>query len=125
MYPPFFEVCSSDQLIQALLGVNPTRIYPFGHAPQAGTSFYKVPYVVWTIVTGLPENYINEKPDIDSYTIQVDVYGNTSDSVRNVAMAVRDVSEFYSYVTSWRGESFDNSTGMYRISFDLGWFVNR
>lgn len=121
MFPPIFQVCTAAAPVTALLGLNPTRLYPFGEATQ-GVIY---PYAVWQTVTGLPENYIDRTPDMDSYTLQIDVYAETGTSVRAVAEALRDAIETSAHIVSWRGESRDPETKRYRLSFDVDWFVAR
>ena len=121
MFPPIFAVCAADPAVTALLCATPTRFYPFGEAPQ-GVIY---PYAVWQLVGGQPENYINQRPDIDNYTLQVDVYADTVASARAVASALRDAIELHAYITRWGGESVDPETKRYRISFDADWFVHR
>ena len=121
MYAPIFTTISASAGVKALIGSNPVRCYPFGMAPQG----VQLPYVVWQSITGSPENYINQTPDIDKFSIQVDVYATTETSARNVAKALRDVIEPLAYITSWRGESIDPDTLHKRFSFDVDWFVKR
>ncbi|HBO3174931.1 DUF3168 domain-containing protein [Pseudomonas aeruginosa] len=121
MFPPIFEVCAASGAVTALIGTNPVRMYPFGQAPQ-GVVY---PYAVWQLVTGIPENYLGDLPDADSYTVQIDVYADTGAAARNVAKALRDAIEPVAYVTSWRGESIDPETKRYRYSFDVDWIVQR
>lgn len=121
MYPPIFEVVAADSDVQTNLGVSPTRFYPFGEAPQSVAK----PYAVWQFVSGFPENYINQVPDIDSMSIQVDVYATTSGQARDVAQALRDAIEPHAHIVSWRGEERDPDTRNFRISFDVNWMVSR
>jgi hypothetical protein len=121
MFPPIFAVCSIVPAVTALIGASPVRLYPFGDAPQA----VALPYVTWQTITGLPENYIDRVPDIDSYTLQVDCYATTATSARNVAKAIRDAIETKAHIVAWRGESKDPDTLHYRSSFDVTWFVPR
>lgn len=121
MYPPVFETVAADTAAQALLGVNPTRFYPAGEAPQGVSS----PYAVWRTVTGFPENYLDKTPDIDTYTIQVEVFASTLSAARGAAEAVRDAVEPLAHIVAWRGESRDVDTRLYRFSFDVDWMVNR
>ena len=121
MFPPIFSVCSADPAVTALLGTSPTRLYLFGEAGQ-GTA---LPYATWQGIGGSPENYINNLPDIDSYALQVDVWASTASSARAVAQALRNAIEPNAHITSWRGESRDTETKLYRYSFDLTWWVNR
>lgn len=121
MYPPIFETCAADPDVQTNIGVTPTRFYQFGEAPPK----VLLPYAVWQTVSGFPENYINEVPDIDRHSIQIDVYASTAAQARDVAKALRDAIEPYAHVTSWRGEDRDPDTRNFRISFDVDWMVLR
>lgn len=121
MYPPIFAALAADSAVKALIGSNPVRAYPFGSAPQN----VAIPYVVWQTVGGLPENYLNQRPDIDSFTLQIDCYAATASAARSVAEAVRDAIEMQCHIVSWRGEEKDPDTQRYRYSFDADWFVDR
>lgn len=121
MNPTIFEVCRANTGVTDLLGLSPTRFYPFGQAPQNTA----MPYAVWQTVGGAPENYLGQVPDIDLYSLQVDVYALTSSAARDVAQAIRDAVEPVAHITSWRGESRDTETKAYRYSFDVDWMVSR
>ena len=121
MYPPIFSTVSSLSAVTSLLGSTPTRLYPFGEAPQDVAK----PYAVWQIISGSPENLLGDAPDIDSYSVQVDVYADTGVEVRNVAQALRNAIQPVAHITAWRGESKEIETGLYRYSFDCDWWVQR
>lgn len=121
MNPPIFQVCAAVPAVTALLGSGPTRLFPFGEAPQG----VALPYAVWQTITGLPENYLGQAPDIDQFTIQVDVYADRGSTAREVAAALRDAIEPHAYVVSWNGESTDPDTGHKRYGFDVTWHVHR
>lgn len=121
MYPPIFATCAASAAVTALLGTAPTRLYPFGEAPQD----VAYPYAVWQTVSGSPENYLGDRPDLDSYTVQVDVYADTGSSARAASAALRDAIEPAAHVIAWRGESVEPETKRYRISFDVDWLVQR
>lgn len=122
MTPPIELVCAADPGVTALLGSGvDLRMYPFGEAPEGVLK----PYAVWQLVDGSPENYLAGRPDTDGFTLQVDVYGTTSKSVRQVRDAIRDAIELRAYVTRWGGESRDTATKNFRSSFDVDWIVRR
>lgn len=122
MTPPIELVCAADPGVTALLGSGvDLRMYPFGEAPEGVLK----PYAVWQLVNGSPENYLAGRPDTDGFTLQVDVYGTTSKSVRQVRDAIRDAIELRAYVTRWGGESRDTATKNFRSSFDVDWIVRR
>lgn len=121
MYPPIFRLAAQDAAVKAALGANPTRLFLFGLAPEGVAD----PYAVWQVAGGAPENYLADRPDMDGFVIQFDVYGTSATQVRNAAKALRDALEIYAYVTSWRGESRDAETKRYRSSFDMSWLTSR
>lgn len=126
MYPPIFSLANvAGVQAQLKTGSGPLRFYPFSQAPQPGTAFYALPYAVWQSVTGSPENYLGDVPDIDSFGIQVDAYGATGVSVHDVAEALRDALEPNAYITAWLGESKEAETGMYRFSFTVEFLTPR
>lgn len=125
MYPPIFSICAAEAVVTALIGTEPVRFWAFGHAPQPGTPFYAAPYATWQSVGGLPENYINQVPDIDLHTLQIDAYSKTVDEARAVAEALRDAIEPHAHIVAWRGEDFEPATKLYRYSFDVDWLVPR
>jgi len=118
---PFYTVCKADPTVQSLLGGTSPRIYPFGQAPQNVTK----PYVVYQWIGGAPFNMLNCRPDADQASLQVDVYGLTTQSTTAVAKAIRYAIELDSYITSYRGDTREEDTLLYRTSFDMDWIVNR
>lgn len=121
MIPPIFPVCVESQAVIDLLGSEPLRLYPFGM--QNDTVIY--PYAVWQNIGGEPENFLNQSPDIDRFSLQVDIYGNTGEEVIAVAMAIRNAIQAKSNITRWGGQTRDPNTNRYRYSFDVDWFVKR
>ena len=118
---PIFAVCAADTAVTAVLGIQPTRLYPFGEAPEGVVK----PYAVWPLLTGSPDNYLSGRPDIDGYTLQVDVYATTVSDARAVTQAISHAIELKANVTRWGGETKDSATKLYRSSFDIDWLVPR
>lgn len=123
MFPPIFPAVAASPACVALLkaGAGPLRFYQFGMAPQN----VQKPYAVWQRVFGTPENYLADRPDVDSFTTQVDVYAGSADSARTVALALRDAIEGAAHITSWLGESIDPETKNNRFGFQCDWWVPR
>lgn len=124
-YPPIFEAVNVVA-VQALLKApgGPLRFFLFGMAPQGVT----LPYAVWQTVGGSPENYVNQTPDVDSLSGQLDVYASPAQgasAARAVAQAIRDAIEDKCHITAWRGEFIDPDTKNWRSSFDFDWIVYR
>jgi hypothetical protein len=127
MTPPIFAAVDVAP-VRALLksGNGPLRFYAWGMAPQNVT----YPYAVWRFAGGLPENYLGDVPDIDSFSLQIDVYaadvqGQRSEMTRRVAEALRDAIEPVAHITAWRGESRDPDTKSYRFTFDVDFWTPR
>lgn len=128
MYPPIFPQIKASSACRALLqgGTGELRFYQFGKAPQN----VQKPYAVWRRVFGSPFNHMNEIPNTDAFTIQIDCYAspdnpNGADQVRNVAIAIRDAIEPVSYITNWLGEGRDPQTDNYTFTFQNDWIVTR
>lgn len=121
MIAPIFDVCAASQAVTALIGSSPVRLYPFGL--QDDNIVY--PYAVWQNLSGEPGNYLDRRPDSDSYTLQVDIYSVTALSAQAVAKALRDAIEPHAYITRWGDQSRDPETKRYRYSFDVDWIVKR
>mgnify|MGYP003393032592 CR=1 FL=1 len=123
MYPAIFPAVRDNAACVALLksGTGPIRFYQFGHADQNTPR----PYAVWQRVGGFPENYLGETPDIDVYSLQVDVYAGSADSARTVASALRDAIEPVAHITAWLGESLDTATKSWRFSFQCDFWTPR
>lgn len=124
-FPPIFAAVNVAP-VQALLKApgGELRFYLFGRAPQNVIK----PYAVWRQAYGSPENYLGNRPDMDSFGVQVDVYADPAQGpavARTVAMAIRDAIETKSYITAWRGESRDPDTNNYVFSFDSDWLTPR
>lgn len=120
MFAPINAVCAADPAVSALIGSR-QRLYPFGDAPEKVAK----PYVVWQTIGGDPENYLAGRPDVDGYTLQVDVYADSGSSARAVAKAIRDAIELHAHIVRWGGDSRDPVTKNYRYSFDVDWIVQR
>ena len=121
MDPPIFMVCAADDAVKAALGDNPVRLFPFGDAPQDAV----LPYAVWQVITGAPENFLANRPDADSYTLQVDVYADGGASAISAAKALRDAIEPHAYIARWGGRQIEYGTNLKRVSFDVDWIVQR
>lgn len=121
-YPPIFSVISVDPAAAAALGGSGIiRFFPAGEAPENVVR----PYATWQVIGGLPENYIGTRPDVDQYTVQIDIWADTLASVRDASGAVRGAIELVAHIIGYRSESKEEETDLYRVSFDVDWFVHR
>lgn len=124
MYPPLFETIKNNAGVKAVLGNSP-RVYPHGRSPAPSDPLYALPYAVFQMINGQAENYLNQIPNTDDYTVQVDCYGATVDSATNAARAIRDAIEPVAYVARYGGQFKDPDTNLFRYSMDLDWITYR
>lgn len=116
MTPPIFQIIAAAPSVTALLGSNPVRFFPWDQAPEKTER----PYATYTY-QGLPENYLDKTPDIDSYDTQVDVWAKTGKECLEVAIAIRDVMEPRAHMTSFGQALREPNTELYRLrmNFDI------
>lgn len=120
MLTPIFPIITASSAVTTLLGTSPTRFYPFGEAPQGVT----YPYATWTLISGTPENMLDEAPGVDAHRVQVDVWSRESTSCDAVATAVRNALEASAYMVDF-GNDKDPTTGSYRIRMDFEFWISR
>lgn len=122
MNPPVFSIAVASPAVLAVLGSAPTRLWPFGQAPQNEAR----PYAVWQIVAGAPGNSLSCIPKEDLFTVQFDAYAKAVSGARAVAEVLRDAYEAsYNPVTSWNGEDWEQATGLWRVSFSVDFWTRR
>lgn len=122
--PPFFQLCAADATVISLLG-NPPRIYEFGRAIGSDGKPPPKPYATWQIISGSPENYLAGRPDADSLTIQVNVYGTDSANVKQVRNAISYAVELDSNVVGWLGNFRDPMTNDYGTRIQIDFITQR
>lgn len=109
------RLAAASPVVTTMLGSVPTRFYPFGEAEESTPR----PYAVWQLVSGSPENLLNEVPVEDAFSIQVDAYALTGTEASAVAKALRDAFEPHGYVTAYNGDFKESDTRLYRSSFTV------
>lgn len=125
MFPPLFATLFASSAVKAVFGSNPLRAYPFGSATAKGEATYAAPYCVFQTITGSPENYLGEVPDLDAWRVQVDVYATTVTGARDGARLIRDAIEPVAYVASFNTETWDEDSTLFRYSFDVSFQTPR
>jgi len=125
MLPEVFPLLAAASAVTSLIGTNPVRAYRHGRAPQ-GTA---APYVTWFLVTGLPENTLDEVPRVDRHEVQVDCWsentGQGSKDIEALAKAVRDAIEPHAHMTAEVFDGIDEDTQRYRIGMQFTFWTDR
>jgi hypothetical protein len=117
-----FELAlASSEVVRLLKKGGSLKVFGFGEAPEQ----QKPPYAVWQRVGGTPENKLAGVPDEDTFTMQIDAYGNSEDEGRAVGIALRDAFEPAGYVISYNFEGREPITRFYRYSFTVEFMVSR
>lgn len=122
---PLFSLAVDTPQVLAMLGSNPTRLYPFGDSPQKGQPLYGRPYAVYQTVYGSPQNYLNQSPDVDNWGVQVDVYAEQVSDARAIRDALLIAWEDQGHVVAWNGDGREPNTKLYRISFTVEFWTPR
>lgn len=122
MLPSVYPLLTAAPAVTALVG---NRIYRHGAAPQTVTA----PYITWYVVSGVPENTLDDVPRIDNYSVQVDCWSNntgTGDAqIEELAEAVRDAIEPTAYMTAVSIDERDFETQRYRMGMTFTFWHHR
>lgn len=124
MFPPIYERAKADAAIVALLGMpgGELRLWSFGEAPHGAA----LPYATWQQIGGLPANNVSDRPDADYFSIQVNVWGVSSNQTWAVTKALRDIMEVNgATIVRWGNTVKDAETEAFGYDFDADWITYR
>lgn len=121
MIPPVFQIIAASAECRTYLGQNPTRLYPFGEAPQG----VQQTYAVYQMVTSVPANYLGKLPDIDDARIQIDVYAASQSTAKAAATAIRDAIEPHAHMLNASDRGRDSQTRNYGFLLEFEFFTDR
>lgn len=119
-------MASEADLLTALLNAAPvtavcdSRIH-WDEAPQRTPS----PYVVLSLVVGLPVNYLNTNPTLDARRVQVDCYATSAQVARELAIEVRGVLETLGVMLSENPTLYEPQTKLFSRSLDFSFLMFR
>lgn len=77
------------------------------------------PYVVWFIVSNVPENTLSCPPSEDDQRIQVDLYSPKQPEARLMMQAAVEAVNDLGYIVLGPWAAYEDLVKMYRWSFDL------
>lgn len=117
---PVFKLCRESADCIELFGVSPMRIY-LDRAPQE----VEMPYAVYRPIFGIPEHYLGCPPDIDTFTVQIDVYHKTLKLCREAVAAIIGAIECATNDYTWGIQQEDPQTRKSRVSVDADFIVCR
>lgn len=121
MFPNIYATLLVDNAVTAIIGSNPMRAYRHGNAPQDTSK----PYIVYSSISGVPENTLSETPNVDKFSIQVDCYHQTDSGVQSLATAVRDALEVIGYMSNIPIDERESETKLFRVVMDFDIWLTR
>lgn len=125
MLPEIFPLIAGSAAVTSIIGTNPTRFYPHGQASQNTPA----PYASWFVVSGVPENCMDEVPRVDRFSIQIDCWsdntGDGADQANDLATAIRDTLEPYAHMTAIVVDGVDPDTKRNRIALQFTFWTDR
>lgn len=119
MYPSNVFALVNVATLQALLG-SPVRVYPFGEAPADAAK----PYVTHQLVTAVPDNNVDDPPEIDDERVQFTIWADDSATTSGpakayqIAAALRLVLEDAGTVNTYQTLGRDLETGLFGYLID-------
>lgn len=116
MIPPVYSLLSTPA-VTALVG---TRIWQDEAEPQPAGD-----YIVWSLLSAVPENNLSQLPPGDKCTISVDVFAATEQRRENIIQAARAAIETRGYVLKVQSLGRETDTRLWRMSFDADLFYKR
>lgn len=98
-----------------------TRIFGAGHAGDSPA----YPYITWQVISGAPENYQGQAPNVDNARVQINIWARDEASCRTTATAARDVLDTHGHQALLMGPERDPETKSYRIQMDYSFWTDR
>ncbi|WP_421793866.1 tail completion protein gp17 [Hydrocarboniphaga effusa] len=123
MRPNLYPMVQGDAGVQAILGDDPMRFFPFGEADE-GSNPDQV-YATWQLISGLPQNQLKGPATLDWFRMQIDVWAANANDADAAASALRTALEPKGYIVSINADGRDPATRAYRISFDFEFWQKR
>jgi len=115
MHAPLFALCKDKPELQAYLGINPFRLYPFGNAPRDGLK----PYAVWQRIGGAAEIALNGDFGFETIDLQLDCYADNLIQVRSMIKTFYEVLYNQAQIVRYGLEAFEPEAQLWRSSFDM------
>lgn len=116
MIPPVYSLLSTPA-VTALVG---TRIWQDEAEPQPAGD-----YIVWSLLSAVPENNLSRLPPGDKCSISVDVFAETEQRRQTITQAARAAIEAHGYVQNLQSLGRETDTRLWRMSFDADLFYKR
>lgn len=117
MIPPVQATLTGSPDVVAIAGTRISQTV----APQDQAR----PYIVWTLISGVPQNNLSDRPERDDQRIQIDCYSADQSQARALCKAARDAIETETHIVLGPWTAFEDDTNLFRWSFDAEYWSPR
>lgn len=117
MLPPVYATLMADATVASMTG---GRIRQDVGNPDEGA-----PYIVWRLLTATPELTTQRRAPADRCSISVDVFASNEDERETLTKAARDALEPHGHILTIQSLGKDADTRLWRMTFDMDWFIAR
>lgn len=125
MFPPVFSLLttgSAGAAVKAIVGTSPPQIWEDVQPQDHAT---KRPYIVWSVIGGVPENYLDQVPTMDSGRVRIGIWSTSVTERRNLMAAVRAAIEPSAHMVGIPVGTYEPETKLYGYWMDFQFWVSR
>ena len=117
---PVVPALRASEAVTALLGSAPLRVYE-----DIAPDNTPLPYAVWQVVSGTPENYLDSRANLDHVSFQIVVYDTQPKRAQETRAVIRAVLEKYCYITNIHPSGYERDTKLFSRGFDANWYLEQ
>lgn len=117
MIPPVYAALMADP---AVSGMTAGRIRQDVGNPDEGA-----PYIVWRLLSAVPEMTTQRRAPADRCSISIDVFARDEEEREALTAAARHALEPHGPILTIQSLGKDTETRLWRMTFDMDWFINR
>lgn len=117
MTPPVYAALMADATVASMTG---GRIRQDVGNPDEGA-----PYIVWGLLSAAPEMTTQRRAPADRCSISVDVFARDEAERETLTRAAREALEPHGHILTIQSLGKDAETRLWRMTFDMDWFINR
>lgn len=81
-------------------------------------------YIISTVVSTTPENYLDQPPNVDLYTIQFDIFAQTKSQCKQILTVMRGLFSSIGY-EAFSQDFLDDATDLRRLVVNYDFFISR
>lgn len=117
MLPPVYATLMADATVASMTG---GRIRQDVGNPDEGA-----PYIVWRLLSAVPEPTTHRRAPADRCSISVDVFASDEAERETLTRAARLALEPHGPILNIQSLGKEQDTRLWRMTFDMDWYINR